>query len=343
MRQLKNVVYVQTQGAWLHKDGENLVMKVEGQIMGRLPVHMLQGLVCFGQITISPFLMAHCAEKGITITFLSMYGKFLARVEGPVSGNVLLRRTQHLLGDNQAASIAIAKNMLTGKIYNQRSVVRRYLRDYGDGLEMAVQEHLATTEKQLSRRLETIKQSDSIADLMGREGDAARLYFDVFPHFIRHQDFNFSTRERRPPRDPVNALLSLFYTLLTHDCRSALETTGLDPACGFLHQLRSGRPSLALDLAEEFRPMVDRFVLALINRKQVRLQDFDCWPNGAVMLKDEPRKKLLTAWQDRKQEEIVHPWFNERVVVGLLPWLQSQLLARHLRGDIDGYVPFLWK
>ena len=343
MRPLRNVLYVQTQESWLHKDGENLVMKVDGKPLGRIPVHMLQGLVCMGQVAVSPYLMAHCAKAGITITFLDLHGKFLARVEGPVSGNVLLRRKQHLMAHDGDTSLQIAISLVTGKVYNQRSVVRRYLRDYGDTVAPEQLKALQTADKQLSHRLDVLAGSSRIADLMGREGDAARLYFEVFPHFIRHADFSFSTRERRPPRDPVNALLSLFYTLLTHDCRSALETTGLDPACGFLHQLRPGRPSLALDLAEEFRPMVERFVLSLINRRQVRVQDFECWPNGAVSLKDDVRKSLLAAWQERKQDEIRHPWFEEKVPVGLLPWLQAQLLAGHLRGDLDGYAPFLWK
>ncbi|RZU38230.1 CRISPR-associated Cas1 family protein [Fluviicoccus keumensis] len=343
MRPLRNVLYVQTQESWLHKDGENLVMNVDGKAVGRVPVHMLQGLVCFGQVAVSPYLMAHCAKNGITITFLDRHGKFLARVEGPVSGNVLLRRKQHLLSADAEVSVGIAKSLLTGKVYNQRAVVRRYLRDYGDTLPVETLTALQTADKQLSHRLDVLPRSLGIDDLMGREGDAARLYFEVFPLLIRNPDFTFSTRERRPPRDPVNALLSLFYTLLTHDCRSALETTGLDPACGFLHQLRPGRPSLALDLAEEFRAMVDRFVLSVINRRQVRVQDFEFWPNGAVSLKHDARKSLLAAWQDRKQEEITHPWFEERVPVGQLPWLQAQLLAGHLRGDLDGYAPFLWK
>jgi len=178
---------------------------------------------------------------------------------------------------------------------------------------------------------------------MGREGEAAQVYFGVFQHLIRQPEFQFDARRRRPPTDPVNALLSFCYTLLTHDCRSALETTGLDPASGFLHQLRSGRPSLALDLAEEFRPMIDRFVLSLINKRQLAIKDFEEWPNGSFTLKEEPRRTLLTAWQDRKQDTLMHPWFEESVPIGLLPWLQAQILARFLRGDCDSYVPFLWK
>ena len=344
MRPLRNVIYVQTQNAWLHKDNDNLVLKVEKETKARIPIHKLQGLVCFGQVSISPYLMAHCAENGITITYLNLFGKFLARVEGPVSGNVLLRRTQHLTGANTDKSVAIARAMLTGKLYNQRYVLRRYVRDYGDRAEDGnILAEIATAEKRLTRCLAQLVDCTTIDTLMGREGEAAQVYFGVFQHLLRQADFSFDARRRRPPTDPVNALLSFVYTLLTHDCRSALETTGLDPASGFLHQLRSGRPSLALDLAEELRPMADRFVLSLINKRQLLGKDFETWPNGSVTLKEEPRKTLLAAWQDRKQDTLMHPWFEESVPIGLLPWLQAQILARHLRGDCDSYVPFLWK
>ena len=344
MRPLRNVIYIQTQNSWLHKDNDNLVLKVEKETKARIPIHKLQGLVCFGQVSISPYLMAHCAENGVTITYLNQFGKFLARVEGPVSGNVLLRRTQHLLGANLENSVAIARAMLAGKLYNQRYVLRRYLRDYGDqtNQQQALAE-LTTAEKRLSRCLNQLNDCKAIDTLMGREGEAAQVYFGVFQHLLRQDEFTFDVRRRRPPTDPVNALLSFVYTLLIHDCRSALETTGLDPASGFLHQLRSGRPSLALDLAEELRPMVDRFVLSLINKRQLGVKDFESWPNGSVTLKEEPRKTLLAAWRDRKQDTLMHPWFEESVPIGLLPWLQAQILARHLRGDCDSYVPFLWK
>ncbi len=344
MRPLRNVIYIQTQNAWVHKDNDNLVMKVGDEIKARVPIHKLQGLVCFGQVSISPYLMAHCAENAVTITYLNQFGKFLARVEGPVSGNVLLRRTQHLTGADRDKSVGIARTMLSGKLYNQRAVLRRYLRDYGDkGNEPTMSAELATAEKRLNRCLQQLGDCDGIDTMMGREGEAAQVYFGVFQHLIRQPDFQFDARRRRPPTDPVNALLSFCYTLLTHDCRSALETTGLDPASGFLHQLRSGRPSLALDLAEEFRPMIDRFVLSLINKRQLGLKDFEEWPNGSVTLREEPRRTLLAAWQDRKQDTLMHPWFEESVPVGLLPWLQAQILARFLRGDCDSYVPFLWK
>jgi len=345
MRPLRNVIYIQTQNAWVHKDNENLVLKVGDETKARVPIHKLQGLVCFGQVSVSPYLMAHCAENGITITYLNIFGKFLARVEGPVSGNVLLRRTQHLTGADRDKSVAIARTLLTGKLYNQRSVLKRYLRDYRDheATSPAAIADLSTAEKRLSRCLEQLQDCQAIDTLMGREGEAAQVYFGVFQHLLRQSDFQFDARRRRPPTDPVNALLSFCYTLLTHDCRSALETTGLDPASGFLHQLRSGRPSLALDLAEELRPIVDRFVLSLINKRQLLPKDFEYWPNDSVTLKEEPRRTLLAAWQDRKQDTLMHPWFEETVPVGMLPWLQAQILARFLRGDCDSYVPFLWK
>ncbi|WP_305909516.1 type I-C CRISPR-associated endonuclease Cas1c [Methylomarinum sp. Ch1-1] len=344
MRPLRNVIYIQTQNAWVHKDNDNLVMKVDGELKARVPIHKLQGLVCFGQVSISPYLMAHCAENGVTITYLNQFGKFLARVEGPVSGNVLLRRTQHLTGADRGKSVVIARTLLCGKLYNQRAVLKRYLRDYGDKPDAeAMAAELGTAEKRVARCLHQLADCDTIDTLMGREGEAAQVYFGVFRHLIRKPGFSFDARRRRPPTDPVNALLSFCYTLLIHDCRSALETTGLDPASGFLHQLRSGRPSLALDLAEEFRPIVDRFVLSLINKRQLGVKDFETWPNGSVTLKEEPRRTLLAAWQERKQDNLRHPWFEESVPVGMLPWLQAQILARHLRGDCDSYVPFLWK
>ena len=343
MRPLRNTIYVQTQGAWIHKDGENLVMKLGDETKARVPIHKLEGLVCFGQITISPYLMEHCAKNGITITLLNQFGKFLARVEGAVSGNVLLRRRQHLTAHSSTSSILIAQSMLSGKLYNQRAVIRRYLRDYAEQLNSIDIAQLEYADKRMTRCLGQLVDCASIDELMGREGEAATVYFGVFSHLIRQQEFEFLNRQRRPPKDPVNALLSFSYTLLTHDYRSALETTGLDPACGFLHQLRPGRPSVALDMADDLRPMIDRFVLSLINKKQILLKDFESWPNGAVTLKDDARKTFLAAWQARKQETLLHPWFEETVPFGLIPWLQAQILARHLRGDVDSYIPFLWK
>jgi CRISPR-associated protein Cas1 len=344
MRRQLNTIYVTTEGAWLHKDGANLVMEVDHETKARLPVHMLEGLVCIGRVLVSPPLLGYCAEQGICVSYLTPNGKFLARVEGPVSGNVLLRREQYRASDDDIRCCAIVRNLLAGKIYNQRTVVSRVLRDYSFAEEQLTD--LQQTQNQLARIIDKLSGELRLDGLRGLEGEAAQRYFDNFNSFIRsdHPLMRFNGRNRRPPRDAVNALLSFLYTLLTHDCRSALETVGLDPAVGFLHRDRPGRPSLALDLAEEFRPLLgDRLTLSLINRKQVNERDFRRLDNGAVLLSDDARKTVLIAYQERKREELRHVFLDEKVPIGLLPYLQSQLLARHLRGDLDAYPPFLWK
>lgn len=363
MRPLKNTLFVQTQGAWLNKQGENVVMNIDHQIAGRVPIHKLQAIVCFGQISLSPALMAHCTDNGITITHLNQYGRFQARIEGAVSGNVFLRREQYRISDDPKRHQPIAHSIVLGKIHNQRQVIRRYLRDYQTQLEQSTIQQLNHAQKRLENTLATLinvitdspdsinstnsptnnTNSPTLAQLLGYEGDMASVYFSVFPTFIRNDNFTFTKRTRNPPTDPINALLSFTYTLLTHDCRSALETVGLDPACGFFHQLRAGRPSLALDLIEEFRPIADRFVLSLINKKQLKPSDFTQAENGAVQLKDTARQTFLKAWHERKQQTLQHDWFEETVPFGLLPHLQATIMARHIRGDIDAYVPFLWK
>jgi CRISPR-associated protein Cas1 len=344
MRRQLNTIYVTTEGAWLHKDGANLVMEVEKEVKARLPIHLLEGLVCFGRVLVSPPLLGYCAEQGIRVSFLTPNGKFLARVEGPVSGNVLLRREQYRVSDDEERCCAIVRNLLAGKIHNQRAVISRVLRDYEfEGEEQAL---LQQTQNQLARIIDKLPYESRLDGLRGMEGEAAQRYFDCFDSFIRntHPLMRFSGRNRRPPRDAINALLSLLYTLLTHDCRAALEVIGLDPAVGFLHRDRPGRPSLALDLAEEFRPLLgDRLALSLINRKQVNERDFRRLDNGAVLLSDDARKTVLVAYQERKKEELKHMFHDEKVPIGLFPYLQAQLLARHLRGDLDAYPPFLWK
>ena len=344
MRRQLNTIYVTTEGAWLYKDGANLVMEVDKEIKARLPVHMLEGLVCLGRVLVSPPLLGFCAEQGICVSYLTPNGKFLARVEGPVSGNVLLRREQYRVSDDEPRCCAIVRNLLAGKIHNQRAVVSRALRDHEFGeQERAV---LQQAQGQLARIIDKLEHEPRLDGLRGLEGEAAQRYFEGFNSFIHseHPLMQFGGRNRRPPRDAVNALLSFLYTLLTHDCRSALETVGLDPAVGFLHRDRPGRPSLALDMAEEFRPLLgDRLALSLINRRQVSERDFRHLDNGAVLLSDEARKTVLVAYQERKQEELRHVFFDEKVPIGLLPYLQAQLLARHLRGDLDAYPPFLWK
>jgi len=335
-----NTLYVTTQNAYLHKEGQSVVVKVEKETRLRIPVHTLDGIVCFGAISMSPFLMHHCAESNVAVSFLSQYGKFLARIQGPVSGNVLLRREQYRVADHPEASSSIARHMLIGKLANARSVLRRAQRDHGEKAE------LETAASRLTQYLRRLEKPMFINQLRGNEGEAAASYFAAFPQLVtvKEEAFAFTGRNRRPPTDPVNALLSFAYTLLVHDCRSALEGVGLDPCVGYLHTDRPGRPSLALDLMEEFRAfLADRLVLSLINRRQIQPKDFNDSAGGAVSMTDSARKTLLTTWQKRKQEEITHPYLGEKCKVGLLPHIQAQLLARHLRGDLEAYPPFIWR
>ena len=343
MKKLLNTLFVTSQGAYLSKDGETVTVKVEKEIRLRLPIHTLGGIVCFGRVSMSPFLMGYCAERNVGVSFLTEYGKFLARVKGPVSGNVLLRREQYRRADDSVGSAEIAKSVITGKVANCRIVLQRVLRDHGDKVDDT---DLKQAVKRLTVALSQIGKGDSVDSLRGIEGDAAHCYFGVFDHLITSQKdaFCYTGRNRRPPLDNINCLLSFLYTLLLHDCRSALETVGLDPAVGFLHRDRPGRPSLALDIMEEFRPFfADRLALSMINRSQVRSEGFVVSEGGAVRMDDETRKTVLVAYQKRKQEEIVHPFLGEKVEVGLLPHLQAMLMARHLRGDLDGYPPFVWR
>lgn len=346
MRRQLNTLYVTSEGAWLRKDGANIVMEIDGEMRGRIPVHMLESLVCIGRVLVSPPLLGYCAEQGICTSYLTPNGKFLARVEGPVSGNVLLRREQYRRSANPAGCAAIVANLLVGKVYNQRAVIGRALRDHGDKLAQEARTALEIAHKRLARIADRLLQEQDVDVLRGLEGEAAQAYFGVFDHLIRVPDaaLRFAGRSRRPPLDAVNALLSFLYTLLTHDCRSALETVGLDPAVGYLHRDRPGRPSLALDLVEEFRPVLaDRLALSLLNRRQLSAADFQTMDNGAVLLRDEARKTVLTAYQERKREELRHGFLEESAPLGLFMFIQAQLLARHLRGDLDAYPPFIWK
>jgi CRISPR-associated protein Cas1 len=343
MKKLLNTVYVTTEGAALRKDGENLVAEIEGAERRRVPLHMLSAVVTFGPIHVSPPLMGALAAAGITLTFLDRNGRFQARLEGPVSGNILLRRTQYRICDQPEE---VVRSFLVGKIANQRAVLMRSLRDYSQDYTPQDRANVEGVTERLARILRRVELSDDTLDqLRGSEGEAANLYFSVFDTLIRSPDaeMRWTTRSRRPPLDPVNALLSFLYTLLTHDCRSALESVGLDPSAGFLHRDRPGRPSLALDLMEELRPVLaDRLALSLINRRQLRARDFDRQEGGAVLMNDEARKTVLTAWQERKREERIHPFLEEKVPLGLVPYLQAQMLARHLRGDLDAYPPWFW-
>lgn len=342
MKKHLNTLYITTQGAYLHKEGQSVVVEVEKKVCARLPIHNLDGLICFGNVLCSPFLLGHCGENGVAVSFLSEYGRFLARVAGPQSGNVLLRREQYRRADDLARSADLARAFVLGKLNNCRTVLQRHLRDHPHAEGNAKVEVLVPRLLQQMIRLQGAMPLDEVR---GVEGDAAHAYFGVFNTLLNPKtSFEFHERNRRPPLDPVNALLSFLYTLLAHDCRSACESVGLDPQVGFLHRDRPGRPGLALDLMEEMRPfLVDRLVLSLINRQQISLRDFITGETGAVLLKDEPRKQILKAWQERKQDEITHPFLGEKMAVGLVPHVQALLLARHLRDDLDAYPPFLWK
>lgn len=330
-------------GAYLSRDGETVLVRVEGETKLRVPVHTLGGIVCFGPVTCSPPLMGLCAENDVALSFLSEHGRFVARVHGPVSGNVLLRREQYRRADDPASSADFARGFVAAKVSNGRNVLLRAARERDEGPE---REALTAAAGRLARTLDDLREGVSLDTVRGCEGDAARLYFSVFDHLITAQkeDFLFRERSRRPPLDNVNALLSFLYTLLAHDVAAALEGVGLDPAVGFLHRDRPGRPGLALDLMEEFRPfLADRLALSLINRQQIRGKGFEKTETGAVAMDDATRKEVLVAYQKRKQEEIHHPFLDERVAIGLLPHVQALLLARRLRGELDAYPPFFWK
>lgn len=342
MKQLANVLYVTTPEAYLSLDGENVVIKKDEQTSTRLPLHNLENIVCFNYLGASPALMGACAERNVGLCFLTPNGKFQARVTGKARGNVLLRKKQYRVSEDEAASAPIAASFLLGKIANSRKVVERALRDHAllvDG------EKLSQVSVALKSILTVLPTCSTIAELMAFEGSAAKLYFGIFDQMILQQraDFPFTERSRRPPLDRMNALLSFLYTLLTNEVASALEAVGLDPYVGFLHQDRPGRPSLALDLMEELRPVfADRLALSLVNRKQVTGRGFVAKESGGILMDDDTRKTVLSAWQDRKKEQILHPYLKERIPFGLLPHVQAMLLARTLRGDLDAYPPFFW-
>jgi CRISPR-associated protein Cas1 len=343
MKQLLNTLYITTQGAYLAKDGETVLVRVEEESRLRVPIHTLGSIVCFGRVSCSPPLMGMCAEKGVALSFLTEQGRFLARVEGPVSGNVLLRREQYRRADNEEQTAAIARAVVIAKVANCRTVLLRAAREKPDGAGCAALEAAAL---RLARLTETLQEPLALDTVRGHEGDAARVYFDVFDHLITESKdaFFFRARSRRPPLDNMNALLSFLYTLVTHDVAAALEGVGLDPAVGYLHVDRPGRPSLALDLVEELRPVLaDRLGLSLVNRRQVRAEGFRRTESGAVEMDDGTRKEVLVSYQKRKQEEILHPFLKERVAFGIVPHAQAMLLARYLRGDLDGYPSFLWR
>lgn len=337
MKQFLNTLYISTQESYLAKDGECVSVKHEGRVKGKIPIHTLGSLVLFGNVSCSPFLLGHCAENGVTVSWLTEYGRFMASMHGPVSGNVLLRRAQYRKADDPLFSASIASAFVTGKIYNTRTILRRTGRERPEP-------RIDEVCDRLSHCLERLRKDLPLEQVRGIEGEAANAYFSVFDALISTKDsaFAFSGRNRRPPLDPINCLLSFLYTLLAHDVRSALESVGLDPAVGYLHRDRPGRPSLALDLMEEFRPyLADRLACTLINKGQVRAKDFKKQESGAVLMGDDVRKEVIIAWQNRKKEEVEHPFLKERMPVGLLWYVQARLLARYIRGDLDAYPPFV--
>ena len=341
MKKLLNTLYVTTQDAYLRKEGETVVVEKEKRVLLRLPIHTLQGLVTFGNVMTSPYLLNLCAERGVSVSFMSESGKFLARVTGPVSGNVLLRLSQMRAYEKKKKKGDIARSFVIGKLMNARSVLLRRMRDHGETAD------IAESSAKILDVLRRVRDSAPDAErLRGLEGESGAVYFGVFNELIvaGRETFSIASRNRRPPLDPMNALLSYLYTLLAHDCRGALESVGLDPQIGFLHEVRAGRPSLALDLMEEFRAcLADRVALSLVNLRQLGARDFTVSESGAVSISADARKSVLMAWQKKKQETIMHPFLEEKVPIGLLPHLQALLLARHLRGDLDAYPPFILK
>ncbi|KIY23614.1 type I-C CRISPR-associated endonuclease Cas1c [Mesobacillus subterraneus] len=343
MKKLLNTLFITQPDVYLSLDGDNIVLLKEKEQLGRLPLHNLEAINSFGYTGASPALMGYCAEKNISIVFFTMNGRFLARVIGKSRGNVVLRKKQYRISDDEVVSAKVARNFIVGKIFNHKWILERITRDYPLRVDVS---QFKEVSKQLSEIIIQVRNCEDLERLRGLEGQAAISYNKVFNQMILQQkeDFSFQFRSRRPPTDNVNAMLSFAYTLLSNDMAAALEGVGLDAYVGFLHRDRPGRASLALDLMEELRGVyADRFVLSLINKKIVSKDDFHQKENGAVIMTDDARKRFLGAWQSRKQEKITHPYLGEKISWGLVPHVQSLLLARFLRGDLDEYPPFLWK
>lgn len=343
MRHLLNTLFVTTEDAYLSLEGENVLVHREKAVVARFPLHNLQMIICFSYAGASPALMGACAERDIGLCFCTPRGKFLARSSGISRGNVLLRRHQYRCADDPSESCWIARAMIFGKLYNTRWSMERTRRDHKLRIDDAAFEQACAVHRDL---LPLILETEEMETLRGLEGAAANAYFGVFDQMILRQkeDFFFCGRNRRPPLDNVNAMLSFAYSLLANDCASALESVGLDAYVGFLHRDRPGRTSLALDLMEELRPcMADRFVLTVINNRLLCGSDFEKYENGAVRMTESGRRKFLKHWQERKQETITHPFLEEKIPWGLVPYVQALLLARYLRGDLDAYPAFLWK
>lgn len=343
MKKLLNTLYINSPDKYLALDGENIVIKESDVEIGRVPLHNLEAIVTCSYAGASSALMGVCAERNIMLSFMTPYGKFLARVAGPECGNVVVRKTHYQYSEDERISLGIAKNFIIGKLFNSRLVIERATRDHALQLDVQKLKKVSEGIQTIIREIPTV---DHIDSLRGKEGKAADYYFSVFDDLILQQkdDFPFNNRNRRPPLDNVNAMLSFTYTLLESMCISALEQVGLDPYVGFMHTIRPGRKSLALDLMEELRSVfADRFVLSMINKRSITGKDFKKREDGAVRLKDESRKTFLNAWQTRKQQVIVHPFLKEKVEWGMVPYIQALLLARFIRGDLDEYPPFLWK
>lgn len=338
MKKLQNSLYINTQGAYLHKERETLVIEVNKQKVAQLPIHGIGGIFCFGNVLVSPFVLGFCGENGVNLAFFTEYGRFLGRMQGIQSGNVLLRRSQYKKADEDA--VPIARNIVAAKVQMQKQVLQRHQRNHGENIRLTAE---VTA---LNHIIDTLKVTSDLDKIRGYEGEAAARYFGVFSLLLTGNatGFEFTGRVRRPPTDPVNALLSFIYSILGNDISAALQGVGLDPQVGFLHQDRPGRDSLALDLLEEFRAFIaDRLVLTLLNRQQLKVSDFISSASGAVALKDDARKLVLQEYQARKQQKIRHLFMDEEIDVGLLPHVQAMLLARHLRGDLAEYPPFISK
>lgn len=343
MRKLLNTLYITKPDVYLATQGDNIVVREQQKTLARYPLHNLQDIVLFTYLGISPQLMERCMEHGIGIAYLSAKGRLIARIQGKSKGNILLRRTQYRIADDPDRSIGIVRNIIAAKLYNEKWVIERYIRQYAYRIDSR---RLQACSMQLTEMLEKVRGASAADTLRGFEGSAQAIYFSCFDDMILNQkdDFSFGIRSRRPPLNRVNALLSFLYAVLSNDVASALETVGLDAYAGFMHADRPGRASLALDLVEELRaPVADRFVLSLINKKVVDAGDFNSESNGAVMLNESGRKKVIVKWQERKKEELTHPYLKEKISWGLVPFIQASLLARYLRNDLDAYPPFLWK
>ncbi|WP_337104255.1 type I-C CRISPR-associated endonuclease Cas1c [Paenibacillus sp. YIM B09110] len=343
MKKLLNTLFVTQPDVYLSLDGDNIVLLKEQEKLGRLPLHNLESIIAFGYTGASPALMGYCAERNISIAFMTMNGRFIARVIGMSKGNVVLRKKQYLLSEDEAESAKVARNFIVGKIYNHKWMLERMTRDYP--LRIDVPQFKEVSQK-LSSLIKEVRACEDLELLRGLEGQAAFNYYRLFDPMILQQkeDFYFHTRSRRPPLDNINAMLSFSYTLLANDMTAALEGVGLDAYVGFLHRDRPGRVSLALDVMEELRGVyADRFVIGLVNKKVLNKDDFLKKENGAVIMRDDARKKFVSAWQEKKQEKITHPYLGEKISWGLVPHVQALLLARYLRGDLDEYPPFLWK